>query len=570
MHPYLMKQLTEDRHQQLLSLAAGPERHVVSPISSDPGGADVVHKRRWLTLAVLCLSLLIIAVDNTIVNVTLPTLSQALGASSSLLQWIIDSYTLVFAGLLLTAGSLGDRFGRKRLLNLGLIVFGVGSALAARSTSAGELISMRSVMGLGAAMIMPATLSILTQVFRDPAERAKAISLWAAVAGIGVALGPITGGYLLRHFWWGAVFLVNVPLVATALVLGRVLVPASRDPQPRRLDLAGTLLSVAAITSLVWAVIEAPSRGWTSPFILAGFALSFLLFAGFAAWELHTLEPMLPVRFFADRRVTAASLIIGLLFFGLIGTFFLLTQYLQFVHNHDPLQAGVRTLPFAAAFVVSAAMSAPLVRRLGPRAVIAAGMMCVAGGSVLGARLEAGSGDWQLILAIVVQGIGMGLAMAPATESVMGAIPRAHAGVGSAINDTMREIGGALGVAVIGSVAASLYRSRLDSRLRPAHLALGGAAHTVHSSLAGALGVAARSGPAGAAIAHAARLAFTSGVRGGFVLTAGVTLLGAAVALVSLPGRGQCLAAASDGIPDPSATAATAGRSRGSRVVKAA
>ncbi len=308
---------------------------------------DRVHRRRWATLAVLCVSLLVIVIDNTIVNVALPTLVRDLGTSISDLQWVVDAYTLVFAGLLLTAGSLGDRFGRKGALTAGLVVFGAASAAAAFAGGVDSLIAARAVMGIGAALIMPATLSILTNVFTDARERALAIGLWSGVAGIAVALGPVTGGFLLEHFWWGSVFIVNVPIVIAAIVAGHFLVPTSRNPKRPRLDLVGAGLSIVGLGALVAAIIEAPSNGWTNPVIVAGFAIAAVALVAFVWWERRIDEPMLDVRFFANPRFTAASVNVTLVFFALFGFIFLATQYLQFVlglqrirgrHPHPPVR----------------------------------------------------------------------------------------------------------------------------------------------------------------------------------------------------------------------------------------
>jgi EmrB/QacA subfamily drug resistance transporter len=308
--------------------------------------AELVHRRRWWTLVVLSISLIVVSLDNTILNVALPSIAGDLNASSSDLQWVVDGYMLVFAGLLLTAGSLGDRFGRRRALSAGLIVFATGSVLAALSGSTGELIASRSLTGIGGALIMPSTLSILTAVF--PAEeRAKAIGAWAAVAGLGIALGPVAGGWLVEHANWHWVFLVNVPIAVAALALGRALVPESRDPHPGRIDLAGAALSTAGLTALLWAVIEAPDRGWTDGPIIAAFAAAALVLAAFAAWEMHTPSPMLDVRLFANRRFSAASGAIALAFFSLFGVLFFTTQYLQSVHGFSPLEAGLWSLPVA-------------------------------------------------------------------------------------------------------------------------------------------------------------------------------------------------------------------------------
>src|SRR5918995_4061705 len=306
---------------------------------------DVVHRRRWATLVVLCVSLIVIVIDNSILNVALPTLSRpedagGLGAADSDPQWIVDSYVLVFAGLLLTAGSLGDRFGRYRALALGLAVFGLGSGVAAFAPSSGALIASRAVMGVGGAFIMPATLSIITNVFTDPRERGRAIGVWAGVAGLGLAIGPVTGGALLEHFWWGSVLLVNVPIVAIALVGGFRLVPDSRDPAAPRVDVPGALLSITGLATVLWGLIEGPTRGWTSAGVLGAFAIGLALMAGFVWWEQHTDQPMLDIGLFRNPRFSAASMAITLTFMALMGVIFGLTQYLQSVLGFSPLEAG--------------------------------------------------------------------------------------------------------------------------------------------------------------------------------------------------------------------------------------
>src|SRR5215211_6375703 len=325
------------------------------------------YGRRWWALGVLGLSLFLISLDNTILNVALPTLQEDLSPSASGLQWIVDSYLLVFAGLLLVAGSLGDRFGRRRMLFAGLGIFGFGSVLAAMSGSAELLIASRALMGLGAAAIMPSTLSILTNTFPDR-ERAKAIAIWSGVAGLGVAFGPVVGGYLLKHFWWGSVFLVNVPFVVIAVAAGLWLVPESRDPRVSRLDPIGAVLSVLGLTTLVWAIIEAPGHGWTSTMVLGSFA----------AWELRVESPMLPLRFFRDRRFSAASISIALVFFSLFGVIFFLTVYLQSVLGYTALEAGIRTIPVSAALIVGSGLSTRLDKRLGTKVVVALGLAVVA------------------------------------------------------------------------------------------------------------------------------------------------------------------------------------------------
>src|SRR4051812_15836197 len=506
---------------------------VLEPISEPID--DRVHRRRWATLAVLCVSLLVIVIDNTIVNVALPTLVRDLGTSISDLQWVVDAYTLVFAGLLLTAGSLGDRFGRKRALTVGLVIFGGASAAAAFSGSVGALIGARAVMGVGAALIMPATLSILTNVFTDARERALAIGLWSGVAGIAVALGPVTGGFLLDHFWWGSVFIVNVPIVAVALVAGRFLVPDSRNPEKPRLDLVGAGLSIVGLGALVAAIIEAPSYGWTDPLIVTGFAVAITALTAFVVWERRVEEPMLDVRLFANARFSAASVNVTLVFFALFGFIFLATQYLQFVLGYSAFDAGVRTLPFAFALMVMAPMSSKTVQWFGTKRVVVTGMLLFASGLVVASTSTVDSGYGPVMLAMVLMGAGMGLSVAPATESIMGALPLHQAGVSSAVNDTSREVGGALGVAIVGSMLSSLYSSNLNSKL-PANVP-SQVRDAADQSVGAALQVSAQLGRAGAPLAHAARESFVYAMSRASLVTAAVAALGALLAWRFLPAR---------------------------------
>ena len=391
--------------------------------------SELAHDRRWWILGVLSLCLLIISLDNTILNVALPSIEGDLGASASQMQWIVDSYVLVFAGLLLTAGSLGDRFGRKRALLLGLGVFGAGSLLSALSESADALIASRALMGVGGAFIMPTTLSVLTNVF--PAkERPKAIGIWAAVAGIGVAIGPITGGALLEQFEWASVFMVNLPVVVVGIAGALWLIPESKDPEHSALDPVGAVLSIAGLSALVWGIIEAGGGHWGDPMVLAALGGGAALLALFARWELHTPSPMLDVRLFRIGAFSGASGSIALVFFALFGSIFFLTQYLQGVMDYTALEAGVRTLPVAAGLVVGGPLSAKLAERLGNRAVVSAGLAISAAGLALLAMVDVDSGYGLVAASMAVLGIGMGSSMAPATESIMSVLPEAHAGVG--------------------------------------------------------------------------------------------------------------------------------------------
>jgi EmrB/QacA subfamily drug resistance transporter len=497
------------------------------PVEQDP--------RRWWTLAVLCVSLLVIVIDNTIVNVALPTLVRDLGSSISELQWVVDAYSLVFAGLLLTAGTLGDRYGRKGALLAGLAVFGLASGAAAFASDVDQLIGARAVMGIGAALIMPATLSILTNVFTDARERAIAIGLWSGVAGIAVAAGPVAGGFLLEHFWWGSVFVVNVPIVVVAVAVVHFLVPTSRNPVAHPIDWVGAVLSAVGLVALVWGVIEAPHQGWTSQPVLVAFAIAAVAAALFVRQELRAPFPMFNVRFFRNARFTAASVTLMLTFFALIGFVFLATQYLQFVLGYTPLQAGVRTLPFALAMIVVAPLSAKFVERLGTKRIVVGGMLVFTVGLLVASTSTVTSGYPPVAIAMVLLGIGSGLVMAPATDSIMGSLPPEHAGVGSAMNDTTRELGAALGVAVIGSVMSSFYGPRVLDAV-PATLP-GPARDAAADSVGAAAGVAAQVGDAGGTVLDAAREAFAYAMTRASWVAAAVALAGAFVAWRWLPAR---------------------------------
>jgi EmrB/QacA subfamily drug resistance transporter len=498
-----------------------------------PDRTDVPDPWRWWTLVVLSASLLVIGLDNTILNVALPTLERDLGASSSQLQWIVDAYMLVFAGLLLTAGALGDRFGRKRALTIGLAVFGLGSGLSALATSPEMLIATRALMGIGGAFIMPSTLSIITAVF--PAhERPKAIGAWAAVSGLGIAIGPVAGGWLIEHASWNAVFLVNLPFVVAALGAGRWLVPESKDPAAPRLDVPGFALSIAGLTTLVWAIIEAPSAGWTSPTILAAFAFAAALLGAFLTWELRAPEPMLDIRLFRNPRFSGASGAITLVFFAMFGTIFFLTQYLQGVLGYTALEAGVRVTPIAVGLILGGPISAKLAARIGTKVVVASGLTLVAAGLTIVTQFQVDSSYGIVAAHLLVMGFGMGMAMAPATESVMGALPLEKASVGSAVNDTTRTTGGALGVAILGSLLASQYRGDMDEAVSGLPH---GAADTASDTLSGGLAVAHRLGDSG--LADAAQSAFLNGMHVAALAAAAVALAGALVAFVVIPAREQ-------------------------------
>jgi EmrB/QacA subfamily drug resistance transporter len=488
--------------------------------------------RRWWVLAVLCLSVLLVSVDNTIVNVALPTLAAELSASTSELQWVVDGYTLVFAALLLLGGHLGDRFGRLRTLQTGLVLFGLTSLLAALAGTTGELVAARAAMGVAAALVFPATLALLVATFPDRRERATAIGIWSAVTGLSVAVGPVSGGLLLEHFAWGSVFLVNLPLVALALGAGRALLRESREPVHGRFDGVGVLGSVAGIGLLVWTTIEAPGRGWTAPLTLAGYLATALLLAGFVWWEARRPDPLLDVRLFTDRRVSAASGAIALAFFALFGFIFLITQYFQAVLGYGTLAAGVGTLPFALVIGATSPLAVLLVRRLGTAVVVTGGLLVMAAGFTVAAGAGVDSAYWgRIVVAMVLMAGGLGLVMSPATETVMGALRTEQAGAGSAVNDTVREVGGTLGVAVVGSVMSTVYAPAVRDGLAGLPAAVRDAAG---DSVVAGLAVAARL-PDGAAAADVVRQSFVDGLSAGSWVCAAACAAGALAAAVWLP-----------------------------------
>lgn len=498
--------------------------------------AERKYQRRWWTLTVLSLSLIIIGLDNTILNVALPTLQREFRSTASELQWMVDSYIVVFAGLLLTFGALGDRFGRARGLRAGLVIFGLASGWAAYAQSAEQLIAARAVMGIGGAFIMPSTLSILIDVFPRE-ERGRAISIWAGVAGLGIGMGPLTGGLLLEYFWWGSVFMINVPIVLLVLVLGPAFVPESRDPDPFPLDLPGAFLSLTSVTTLVFAIIEAPARGWLDPLVLSAFGIAVVLSAGFVVRETSTDAPMLDFGFFRNLRFSIGAAAIAFAFFALFGMVFLLTQYLQFVRDFSALEAGYRLVPVALGILIGASQSHRLVKRFRTSRVVAGGLLGLAVVLASFALWDIGTPDWMIASVLFLMAVSMGNIMAPSTEAVMGALPNAKAGVGSAMNDLVRQIAGAFGVAIIGSVVNTVYGGQMDDitvRLPPQ------AAEPSGDSVGGALRVASQvGGPDGAALADSARGAFIDAFGIAALIAAGVLVIGSLVVARYLPSENE-------------------------------
>ena len=492
------------------------------------------HPRRKQILLVLCLSLLAGVIDNTVLNTALPTLARVLHAGTSSLQWIVDGYTLCFAALLIPAGALGDRYGRRLSLIGGLVVFALGSLAAALAPNAGVLVADRVLMGFGAAFVMPATLSILNAVF-PPRERAQAIAAWSAVAGVGVIIGPTLGGLLLAHFWWGSVFLVNIPIVVIALAGVLWVVPETAEPGRHSLDVVGTLLVGGALVAIVDAIIEAPSRGWTGLGTLAEAAAGLAALAIFVWWELRVEHPLIDLRVFSSRAFSAASGSVTVTFFALFGSLFVFTQYLQLVHGYSPLSAGVRALPFAFATGAMSPLSPVLANRLGNRTVISAGLALMGLGLLDLSTAQVDTGYPALALAVAIMGAGMGLVMAPASSTIMTTVPAHQASAGSAVNDTIREVGGTLGVAIVGSLAAAVYRSRLSTKLA-AHHTPGFVVHIATGSIAAADAVGKSiGGVRGGEIVRAARDSFTSAMAIGMRVAGGIAVAAALAAVAVIP-----------------------------------
>ncbi|MFE4974727.1 MFS transporter [Kitasatospora sp. NPDC056651] len=476
------------------------------------------HPQRWLILVVLCLSSLVLVIDNMVLTVSIPPIAEDLKAGAQDIQWIIDSYILVFAGLLLTSGSLSDRFGRRKVMIVGLALFGAASLVAAYAGSPGELIAGRVLMGVGGALVMPSTLSILITVFDDQ-ERPKAIAAWTAVAMVGLVGGPVLGGALIAHFWWGAVFLLNVPIAAVAIVAAVLLMPESKGPW-RRPDLPGMVLSMVGMTALVWSIIVLPRDGFASASTLGGFLLAVAALTGFAVRQVRTDSPMVPLKLFRNRVFTGASFSLVLLTFATGGLMLVLTQHLQFVLEFSPTDTGLAFLPLAVASLAFNVLGAALGKKLPARLLTSIGMLVIAGGFGLLATLSVGDGFAKVVLAMLVLGAGSGLGMPAAANALMSAIPSEHAGVGSALNDTIQQSGAALGVAILGTVLSSTYTGAMPDT----------APATARHDITGALATAGSTGDGG--LVAVAREAFNTATSTTFTVGGIAVVAAAALTLV--------------------------------------
>ncbi len=526
-----------------------PEHGIVT--GTGAGSEPTPTDRRWLILPVLCLSVFLVVVDNTIVNVALPTLNRHLGASITSLQWIVDAYSLAFAGLLLAGGGVGDRLGRKGTMQVGLVFFGIFSAAAAASHSTGTLIATRALMGIAAAFIFPASLAILTTVFPDHAERQKALGIWGATSGIAVAFGPVVGGALLEHFWYGSIFLVNVPIVVVTLVAGQMLIPRLPRIRQHSFDLRGVVISTAGVTSLVLAIIEGPQWGWTATGTLACFGAAAVLLTLFTFVELRTAGPLLDVRVFRIPRFTGGALSISVAFFSLFGFIFLITEYFQFVKGYSTLSAGVHTLPFAIVAAVVTPLAAVVALRVGTRLVVTLGLLSMAAGLVVSAfNSEASTAYFgPLIVSMVLLAIGLSSITAPTAEAVMGSVPDEQRGAAAGVNNTTRELGGTLGVAVFGSIFASSYGPKIISAFRPLPIPAVPKAES-HQSVAAALAVVHRAPHAvRPALESIVFNAFHSGLLVACLAGAGVAVVGAVAAFRLLPGREDAEAVTTEDAP---------------------
>ncbi|MEW9548892.1 MFS transporter [Nonomuraea sp. NPDC050783] len=495
------------------------------------------HPRRWPILGVLVFSLLAVVLDNTILNVAMKTISDptaGLGATQSELEWAINSYTLVFAGLLFTFGVIGDRTGRKRMLAIGMALFGLASLASAYAQDPMQLILARAAMGIGGAAIMPATLAIISNVF-PPAERGRAIGVWAGGVGLAVAIGPITGGLLIEHFWWGSVFLINVPIVIIGIVLIATVVPESKDPKPSKLDPVGVVLSIIGLVSLVYGIIRGGYLGTVaSAEVLVPTLVGVAVLGVFVWWERRIDHPVFDVRNFTNVRFSSAIGMMGIVFFAMMGGMFFLTFYLQVVLGYSALQAGALMIPFAAAQLIFAPLSQRVNERFGAKLAATVSMIVVTLALVSYGLMTADTPIVLIEIVFFVQGAAMANIMPPATTAIMEALPREKAGVGSAMSNTVRQVAGALGVAVLGSVLSSSYRGQMEPVLAglPADVQ-----HTAGESIMATMGVAQALGERGQALVQPAFTAFIDGMHITALVSAAITLIGVAVVARWMPGK---------------------------------
>lgn len=517
------------------------------------------YEHRWRGLLFICISLIVIALDNTILNVAIPSISNTLGATISEIQWMIDAYVLVFAALLLTMGSVSDRIGRKKTLQIGLILFGIGSLAAALSTNTLMLIASRAFLGIGGATIMPATLSLVSSLF-PPQERPQAIGVWVAVFGLGVGLGPVIGGLLVQHFPWNSVFFVNLPVIAVAVIGGALYLVESKDEHAHPPDIPGVILSIIGLFALVYGIIEAGFHGWTGANVLIAFTVAAVFIGAFVWWESRAPNAMLPMRFFRNRSFTGANLMLTLFTFSLFGSMFFMSQYFQTVQGVPAFEAGLRILPHAITMTFMSTRSPRIAARIGAKRTIALGALIAAGGMFYMSRVFHVETPYYLIaVGQVIMAIGLGLAFSPATATVMNSVPLANAGVGSAMNDTTRQVGGALGVAVLGTLATNVYLNGVATLrdVLPPELA------QVVSNSIQAAHIAANSPQVPAnlreMILNTSNHAFVDGMNTAMLISSMIMLGAFFVVLVVLPAQSSPVDLVAEGIPEGSPTPVASG-----------
>ncbi|WP_405133659.1 MFS transporter [Nocardia sp. NBC_01388] len=524
----------------------------VSMASRESGRATtsgLSQRGRIAALVAICLAELLVVLDNTLVNVALPSMAVQLQADMSGLQWIVDAFTLAFSGLLLAMGHLGDRFGRRRFMVIGLAGVAVMSAAGALSSGLGQVIAARAGMGVFAAVVFPATLALLINIFTEPRQRAAAVAAWTAMAGMAVAIGPTIGGWLLEYFSWHSVFWINVPVALIAIAAVLITVPESRADHVARLDRIGIVLSLVGVTALVWSIIEAPKHGWLSAQSLAGYLLSIITLAVFVGWELRVASPVLNMRLFRNRRFALPSLAITVSYFAAFGFLFLITQYFQGVKELTPLEFGIHSLPFAVAVGFGAPIATMMAQRFGTTAMVVSGLLILAVAMYIAGRTTVDTEYvGPVVVSMILMGLGFAVVQGPATESIMGSVPLDEAGAGSAVNDTTREVGGALGVAVLGSIMTSIYAAHVSGRIAgiPAQIM-----NPQQKELAGNTPISVLEivkapvnpllAPAKADLIHAMKVAALEGSQAASYVAVGTLVVAAIVVALALPWRAERL-----------------------------
>jgi EmrB/QacA subfamily drug resistance transporter len=495
-------------------------------------------KNRWFVLGVMCISLFIISIDTTVLNLALPSIANGFKATTGQLQWVVDAYSLIFASLLITTGALGDRYGRRLLLIIGLALFGIGSLGAALSVSTEMLIAFRAVLGMAGALIMPSTLSILIDVFRDGKERAKAIAIWSSIFSIGAGIGPLIGGFLIGSFHWSSVFYLNLPVVAIGIAGCILFVPESRDARTPKPDFPGVVLSIVGVVSLVYATILIGEKGWGSPMVWASFGVAAVFLTAFGWWEKRSPNPMLPFEFFKNRNFSGANIALTLSAFAMMGSMYLYSQFFQSIQGYFPLMAAICMLPMTPFVLIFTLLSVRINRKMGTKFTMGLGLLCSALGAFLFSQLAGiHMNYWWMVLILFLNGAGAGLTMSPATSSIMNSLPPNRAGIGSAMNDTTRQLGGALGVAVLGALLNSTYRAQVRSLVNQSGITdklmamISGSVQSAH--------VAAQGLPAklGDLVVTASSQAFVNGMRLAFLGASIAMLLAVVMAWVLLPSK---------------------------------